>query len=72
MSNPLFSIMRFYLQGFRTMRLGRTLWRLILIKLAILLVVVKLFLPNHLQRDFASDHDRAACVLDRLTQRPVR
>ena len=72
MPHPLSNVTQFYLQGFRSMRLGRTLWRLILIKLAILFMVAKLFLPNHLQQDFSSDQDRAASVLQHLTERPVR
>lgn len=36
-------IYRFYLDGFRGMTIGRSLWILILIKLAIIFLVLKLF-----------------------------
>ena len=39
-----------YYDGFRNMRLGRTLWAIILIKLFIIFVVLKLFFfPNFLK-----------------------
>jgi len=44
-------IFRFYLEGFRSMDLGRTLWLIILIKLFILFVILKLFFfPRYLNR----------------------
>lgn len=37
----------FYVDGFRSMTLGRTLWAIILIKLAIMFLVLKIFFfPN--------------------------
>lgn len=33
----------FYIDGFRSMTLGRTLWAIILIKLAIMFLVLKIF-----------------------------
>lgn len=36
-------IVRFYLDGFRSMTLGRTLWAIILIKIVIIFAVLKLF-----------------------------
>ncbi|WP_300724742.1 DUF4492 domain-containing protein [uncultured Bacteroides sp.] len=39
----LISIWKFYVDGFRSMTLGRTLWLLILIKLFIMFFVLKLF-----------------------------
>lgn len=43
MKNALLSVWRFYLEGFRSMTLGRTLWLIILIKLFIMFFVLKLF-----------------------------
>jgi hypothetical protein len=44
-------IFRFYLEGFRSMDLGRKLWLLILIKLFIMFVVLKIFFfPRYLNR----------------------
>ena len=37
------SILRFYIDGFREMKLGRTLWLIILAKLFIMFAVLKTF-----------------------------
>ena len=39
----LFQIFHLYYDGFGTMTLGKTLWTIILIKLAIIFLVLKLF-----------------------------
>ena len=39
----LYRVYDLYADGFRSMRLGRTLWAIILIKLFIIFVVLKLF-----------------------------
>lgn len=36
-------VFRFYIDGFRAMTLGRTLWAIILLKLFIMFAVLKLF-----------------------------
>lgn len=62
----------FYRQGFRSMRLGRTLWKVILIKLVVLYALARVLLPNHLQERFSTDRARAAYVLGQLTPSPPR
>ena len=37
-------IYRFYLEGFREMKLGKTLWLIILVKLFIMFFILRLFL----------------------------
>lgn len=37
------SVCRFYLEGFRSMTLGRTLWLLIIVKLFVLFFILRLF-----------------------------
>lgn len=65
-------VFRFYLDGFRRMTLGRTLWTIILVKLIVMFAVLKLFFfPNYLQTNFADDKARAEHVADQLT-RPVQ
>lgn len=62
-------ILRFYLDGFRSMTLGRTLWAIILIKLFIFYFVLKLlFFPNLLKKNFGNDKERAAHVIENLTK----
>ena len=41
--NLLNTIFHFYLDGFRQMTLGRTLWALILVKLFVIFVVLRIF-----------------------------
>ncbi len=43
------SIAKFYLDGFRSMQVGRSLWKIIILKLIIMFTVLKLFFPNFLQ-----------------------
>ncbi len=60
-------IYRFYLDGFKAMTVGRSLWLLILIKLFILFFVFKLFFfPDVLSRDYDNDEQRAAAVRSSL------
>jgi hypothetical protein len=62
-------VLTFYLDGFRSMRLGRTLWTIILVKLLVLFAVIKLFFfPDVLKVHYDSDAARAEHVLQRLTQ----
>ena len=57
-----------YYDGFRSMRLGRTLWAIILIKLFIIFVVLKIFFfPNFLKQH--AEGDEAGFVATELTQR---
>ncbi len=63
-------IFRFYLDGFRSMTVGRKLWALILIKLAVIFLVLKMFLfPDILERDYDSDDARADAVRNSLITR---
>lgn len=62
-------IISFYKDGFRSMVLGRILWKIILIKLLIMFGVLKLFFfPNYLHTNFATDTERAGHVLDNITR----
>lgn len=50
MIDKLVSVYRFYLEGFRSMTLGKTLWLIIICKLVIMFGVLKLFFfPNYLK-----------------------
>lgn len=59
----------FYRDGFRSMVLGRTLWKIILIKLLIMFAVLKVFFfQDYLKYNFNNDQDRAGHVLENLTR----
>ncbi|MCH5245687.1 MAG: DUF4492 domain-containing protein [Muribaculaceae bacterium] len=52
-----------YVDGFRSMTVGRTLWLLIIIKLIFIFGIMKLFFfPNLLSRDYDTDGERADAV----------
>ncbi len=61
---------RFYIDGFRSMTVGRKLWMLIIIKLIIIFGILKLFFfPDILERDYATDKQRADAVRAMLIDR---
>ena len=61
-------VLRFYLDGFRRMTLGRTLWKLIIIKLIIMFGILKLFFfQGFLETKFTTDNQRAAYVIEQMT-----
>ena len=66
---PNFSkVYRFYLNGFKRMTLGKTLWKIIFIKLFVMFAVLKLFFfPDFLQTNFSTDQQRADHVIEQLT-----
>jgi len=62
-------IIHFYVDGFKNMKLGKTLWLLIAVKLFILFAVVKwLFFPNFMKTHFETDEERSQYVLEQLTK----
>lgn len=65
-SNILYKVYRFYIDGFRSMTVGRVLWTIILIKLFVIFVLLKLlFFPDVIgQRSV--DGDRAGYVAGEL------
>ena len=65
-------IISFYVKGFRSMKLGRTLWAIIVIKLLIMFGVLKIFFfPDYLHENFTTDMERADHVSSSLTQIPT-
>lgn len=69
---PLRRLFRFYADGFRSMTLGRTLWKVILIKLLLMFGVLKLFFfPDFLNTNFTTDAQRAEYVLEQITRPAV-
>ena len=58
----------FYYEGFRSMTIGRTLWAIILIKLAIMFLILKIFFFPATLRGM-NDQEKADFVTRELTQR---
>ena len=62
-------IFHLYYDGFRKMTLGKTLWTIILIKLAIIFLVLKLFFfPNYINSN-AKNGDKAGFVSKEILNR---
>ncbi len=64
----LLRLYRFYLDGFSRMTIGKTLWKIIFVKLFIMFVILKMFFfPDFLQTQFSNDQQRADHVIHLLT-----
>ena len=62
------TVVRFYLDGFREMTVGKTLWKIILIKLFVMFSILKLFFfSDYLHTNFSTDQQRADHVLEQIT-----
>lgn len=72
MTGLLESVYTFYRNGFKSMTVGRTLWKIIAIKLIVMFAVLKLFFfPNYLKTNFQTDEQRADHVLEQLSRPAV-
>lgn len=59
-----------YRDGYREHKLARTLFWLIMVKVAILLLVFKLWLmPNYLNSNYSTDDEKAEAVREALITR---
>ncbi|WP_238399523.1 MULTISPECIES: DUF4492 domain-containing protein [Segatella] len=65
----LFQIFHLYYDGFRKMTLGKTLWTIILIKLAIIFLVLKLFFFPDFINTNAKNGDKAGFVSKEILSR---
>lgn len=62
------NIFLFYKDGFSRMTVGKTLWKIIFVKLIVMFAVLKLFFfPNYLKTNFDTDQQRADHVIIQLT-----
>jgi hypothetical protein len=67
----LYRVFDLYYDGFRSMRLGKTLWAIILIKLFVIFIVLKIFFfPNFLKQH--AEGDEAGYVATELTERATK
>lgn len=61
-------VVRLYLDGFRAMTVGKTLWKIILIKLFVMFAILKLFFfSDYLHTNFSTDQQRSDHVLEQIT-----
>ena len=67
--NVLKKIFLLYYEGFKDMRLGKTLWGILAIKFLLFFLFMKVFFfPNVLKENFSNDTQRANHVLENLTK----
>lgn len=71
MKNTLLAIWNFYVEGFRSMTLGRTLWLIIIVKLCIMFLVLKIFFFPSFLGDHPTDADKEEYVSNELIQRAI-
>ena len=68
-NNWLQRVFYFYVDGFRAMTLGRTLWAIIFIKVIVFFVIVRfIFFPNFLSSKADTDEGKANYVRQELTR----
>ncbi len=61
-------IFNFYKEGFKNLTLGKTLWKIIFIKLFVMFVILKLFVfVVNFNSIFKSDKEKSTFVLKNLT-----
>ncbi|EAK2924609.1 DUF4492 domain-containing protein [Campylobacter jejuni] len=61
-------IFNFYKEGFKNLTLGKTLWKIIFIKLFVMFVILKLFVFDvNFNSIFRSDKEKSTFVLKNLT-----
>jgi hypothetical protein len=64
-------IFRFYLEGFRSMTLGKTLWVIILIKLFVMFAVLKIFFFPRYLNQFDTRSEKENYVSNELVDRAL-
>lgn len=66
-----FRAFHLYWDGFRSMRLGKTLWVIILVKLFIIFAILKVFFFPDFLKQHAPEGEEPAYVADELIERAV-
>lgn len=64
-------IFRFYLEGFKNMKLGKTLWLIILVKLFIMFFVLRLFFFPRVLGRYDTKEQKQEHVSQELIQRAI-
>ncbi|MCC8171105.1 MAG: DUF4492 domain-containing protein [Parabacteroides sp.] len=64
-------IYRFYLEGFKNMKLGKTLWLIILVKLFIMFFVLRLFFFPRVLGRYDTEEQKQEHVSQELIQRAI-
>lgn len=66
--NRINSIYRFYLDGFKNMRVGKTLWKLIFIKLAVIFIFLNYFVHDRsIKTEYKTYDEKVNFVYENIT-----
>jgi hypothetical protein len=68
MSNFVKNTYLFYLDGFKSMTVGKTLWMIILIKLFVMFFILKLFFFRSELAPYKTSDQKSRHVIEQLTQ----
>lgn len=69
MSSLVKNILFLYIDGFKNMKTGKLLWKLIAFKFVFFILIMKIFFfPNFLKTNFTTDEQRSSHVIDNLTK----
>ena len=70
MKNPIYRVWRFYVDGFKSMTIGKVLWLIILVKLFIMFAILRVFFfPNYLNEHTSDSSEKDDFVSTQLIQR---
>jgi uncharacterized membrane protein len=70
MKNAILKVWNFYVDGFRHMATGRTLWIIILVKLFIMFFILKMFFfPNVLSQKGSNNEEKENYIMNELLTR---
>lgn len=61
-------IVQFYMHGFKSMTVGKTLWAIIFIKLIILFLILKLFFFKSALSEYKTPQEKSNKVIENLTK----
>ncbi|MCL1973633.1 MAG: DUF4492 domain-containing protein [Bacteroidetes bacterium] len=68
MSHWIKRVYLFYLDGFKSMTVGKTLWVIIIAKLVVMFLILKIFFFKDALADYKSPADKSRHVIEQLTQ----
>ena len=67
--NNIISIYRFYIDGFKNMKVGRTLWKLIFVKLAVIFIFLNHFIHDKsIKTEYKTYDEKVEFVYKNLIQ----
>lgn len=63
------SVYRFYIDGFKNMKTGKTLWKIIFVKLAVIFIVLNYFIHDRsINTEYKTYDEKVNFVYENLTK----